>query len=219
MSNAPGLAPAVRIGDNGKAMKPSVETSNFRKHTVANPLQRMLIGKFHTTLTGMVRPVQPRTVLDAGCGEGFTLDVLDRAGIGKTYAGIDASADALALGRRMFPRFALTRGDVYHLDVPDAAYDLVVCSEVLEHLKRPGAALDELSRVTRGHLMLTVPWEPFFRLTNFMLGKYPRTWGNHPEHVNHWSRNSFTRFVASRGLTVVAVRVSFPWILVLARPA
>ncbi len=45
------------------------------------------------------------------------------------------------------------------LPFPDESFDLVWCSEVIEHLHDPGAAVNELRRVTKrgGELVLTTP--------------------------------------------------------------
>jgi len=52
--------------------------------------------------------------------------------------------------------------NVRRLPFPDAAFDVVVCTEVLEHLVRPVEAIAELMRVARRYLILTSleAWEP-----------------------------------------------------------
>jgi hypothetical protein len=54
-------------------------------------------------------------------------------------------------------------GPAHDLPVPDAAYDAVLCTQVLEHVPNPDAVIAELYRVLRpgGRLYLTVPlaWE------------------------------------------------------------
>ena len=50
-------------------------SSNLRKHTSQNPLQRLLLERFHEVagrLLAMATP-SPRRILDAGCGEGFAM--------------------------------------------------------------------------------------------------------------------------------------------------
>jgi ubiquinone/menaquinone biosynthesis C-methylase UbiE len=56
--------------------------------------------------------------------------------------------------------------DITSIPVPDASFDVVLCSEVLEHLPEPVAAIREFSRVLRpgGTLLLTAP---FCSLTHF----------------------------------------------------
>jgi SAM-dependent methyltransferase len=58
------------------------------------------------------------------------------------------------------PTFDLA-GDIEHLDaIATGAFGSVVCTEVLEHVRRPDLALRELRRVTApgGTLLLSVPW-------------------------------------------------------------
>ncbi len=192
-------------------------SSNLRKHTSRNPLQRLLLERFHETarlLLAMVTPA-PRRILDAGCGEGFAM----RAVLGPTGAavvGLDGSAGAVRLARELNPSCRFAAGDLYALPFPTASFDLVVCMEVLEHLDEPSLGLRELRRVSARWLLLSVPDEPFFRGANFLRGKNLRAWGNDPGHVNHWSYWGFLRFVAPYA-SIVAARRSFPWTLALCR--
>src|SRR5689334_1811550 len=58
-------------------------------------------------------------------------------------------------------RVTCVAGDVRKLEFPDDAFDLVVCAEVLEHIPphELAAACAELSRITRGHLLIGVPYK------------------------------------------------------------
>ena len=91
----------------------------------------------------------------------------------------------------------------------------MLCNEVLEHLPRPAAALQELFRVTRRYVLLSVPWEPWFRILNLLRGRDLMRCGNHPEHIHHWSPSAFRAFVTAQG-DPVTLHIAFPWIIVLA---
>jgi len=105
-------------------------------------------------------------LLDAGCGEGrHCFGALER---GAEVVGIDLDADSLRAGARPLAsrgrllgrRLAsMLRGDVFALPFPDASFDRVICSEVMEHVHDYRAALRELARVTRpgGRLAVTIP--------------------------------------------------------------
>jgi hypothetical protein len=54
-------------------------------------------------------------------------------------------------------------------------------------------------------------------LSNLMRGKNVRRFGNDPEHINHWGKSSFRRFV-EQSFVVDEVHSAFPWTVVLARP-
>lgn len=64
------------------------------------------------------------------------------------------------------PRISCVSGDVTALAFPDNRFDLVVCTEVLEHIPtdRLADACSELARVTRGYLMVGVPFKQDIRV-------------------------------------------------------
>jgi ubiquinone/menaquinone biosynthesis C-methylase UbiE len=108
-------------------------------------------------------------------------------------------------------------GSALALPFPARSFDLVFCLEVLEHLDTPAEALAELARVTRQTLIVSVPFEPWFTLGNLARAKHLATWGNFPEHVQHWNTRSFRRFLA-QAFDDVHVEVAFPWIVARCRP-
>ena len=59
------------------------KTSNFEKHASKNPLQKLLIGNFYKALLILAKDLKVKTILDAGCGEGFTLQKFYEAKIGE----------------------------------------------------------------------------------------------------------------------------------------
>lgn len=49
---------------------------NKQKHESKNPAQRALLGHFKAQVVRIVREIQPRTLLEVGCGEGYMLEAL-----------------------------------------------------------------------------------------------------------------------------------------------
>jgi len=196
-----------------------VNTSNYRKHTSDNPLQRKLIDRFHAKITGIVSELCPGTLLDAGCGEGFVADALLKAMPGARITGFDVLEESVKLAQLRNPRATFSLGDIYNIAHEDNSFDVVYCFEVLEHLQEPDRALREMARVARRAVVMSVPHEPFFCLANAARGKnldmHPR--GSDPEHVNFWSREGFGRFV-DMDLDVEKLTGSFPWTICVGRP-
>lgn len=196
-----------------------VDTSNYRKHMSDNPVQRRLIDRFHAKITDIIVDLQPTTMLDAGCGEGFVADILQTAIPTVKITGFDVLEDSVALARMRNPRGTFTVGDIYAIDQPDNSFDVVYCFEVLEHLHEPDKALAELARVASKHVVLSVPREPFFCLANAARGKNlditPK--GSDPDHRNFWSQSAFGEF-ASLSLDVVKLTGSMPWTILVGKP-
>lgn len=101
-------------------------------------------------------------VLDFGCGDGALAGVLHHQ-LGLQITGVDTSEKGLELARQMFGQrgfegeFRLIAG--YDSGFQDATFDIVVCSEVIEHVDSPSKMLEEMWRVLvpGGKLIITTP--------------------------------------------------------------
>ena len=102
----------------------------------------------------------PRTrVLEAGCGTGHWLRMLDERSI--RTAGLDLSARMLARAHALAPRVQLVRGTAEHLPWPGQSFDRVFCINALHHFEDKIAFLREAQRVLRGGgQMMTVGLDP-----------------------------------------------------------
>ncbi|MGD9765179.1 MAG: class I SAM-dependent methyltransferase [Candidatus Binatia bacterium] len=190
-------------------------SDNAKKHTSHNPLQRFLIARFHARLLQLLRDVEFSTLLDAGCGEGFTLSKLADRYPAVQLTGTDRNPAALRHGGGFPSRVPRVCGDVTRLPYAERAFDVVLVAEVLEHLHAPDECLSEIARVTRRYVVATVPNEPYFCIANLLRGKNVAAWGNDPGHVQHWSTTRFAA-VVRRHFRVLRCTTAFPWTLVLA---
>lgn len=193
-------------------------TDNYKKHTSKNPIQRLLLWNFFRTLLGLISEEKVESILDVGCGEGFTLNRLKKHGIGKRLEGIEHSIGAIELGKKVYPDIKIKQGDIYKLPYQDNSFDLVLCTEVLEHLDNPSKALKELIRVSNKYLVISVPNEPFFMFAQFVRGKNWSRFGNDIEHINHWTMFSFPKFVKKNvgsNVKILAKRFPFAWTMLL----
>jgi SAM-dependent methyltransferase len=171
------------------------------KYDDPNPVVGFVLRRFFARVGGMLAEIGPQSMLDAGCGEGEML----RRGV------LPSGLRAVLLDRNPDSSAQLL-ADVRELPFADSSFDVVTCLEVLEHLEEPRAALRELARVARRAFVVSVPFEPWFRIGNVLRGKHLHRWGDHPEHVQHWNPASFERFLAG-SVREVRVIESFPWII------
>lgn len=191
-------------------------TDNYRKHKSSSALQQKLLNNFEALLSREVKKLKPESILDVGCGEGFTLEKLRKEGIGKHLEGVDYLALAIQLGKKEHPQLTLKQGSIYDLDYKDNSFDVVICSEVLEHIDDPLKGLAELVRVAKNYCVLSVPNEPLFMLGNLLRGKNISRFGNDIEHINHWTFWQFRTFVSSK-LEVQKELHPLPWTLIVAK--
>jgi SAM-dependent methyltransferase len=97
----------------------------------------------------------PARILDIGCGDMPYYPVF--AGVAGEYVGTDIEPGPNV--RYVCP--------VEQLDIPDASFDVVLCTQVLEHSRDPAQALREITRVLRpgGHTFVTThgiwPFHPY----------------------------------------------------------
>lgn len=192
------------------------QTTNYEKHTNQNPISRFFLDNFTKVLIDTIKQLKPDSILDVGAGEGFVLEKLRVNKIGKKLEGIEYMDEAIELGKKTNPQVKIKKGDIYKLPYKDNSFDLIICTEVLEHLEDPKMALAELKRVTKKHLILSVPNEPLFTIQRFLRGKNILKLGDHPEHIQHWNSTSFKRFIADQ-LTVKEVKTPLPWTMVTAK--
>jgi ubiquinone/menaquinone biosynthesis C-methylase UbiE len=152
--------------------------------------------------------------LDAGCGTGTLARFLAEAK-GCNTLGVDASPEMIA---NCVParntEFRPIR-DICETGLPDATFDGVVCSSVLEYVSDPRAALVELWRLLKpnGLLLVSVPnAHPIARwptLTIYWLTKHLGRWRwfQFLDYSKHsYSELQFRRLLNSCGFCVEAVR-------------
>lgn len=191
---------------------------NKAKHLSKNPLLRWLLKRFNDDVSRLATAAGPTTILDVGCGEGFTTQRVADALPSATITAYDIESNYIedATTHSARRRIVYRVGDLFSLPIPaEAEYDLVMSNEALEHIENYREALERLTRFSRRFVLISVPNEPWFRMANMFRGKYLGDWGNTPGHVNHWTRRDLERLVGGYG-TVVAVRnTSFMWNVVL----
>lgn len=201
------VVPSASRAEDGAVA--NVPGNYYDKHGSGNPMVRMIMDRFHGKLIDAIRTLRPDSILDVGCGEGRTTDLVCEA-LGVRVVGVELESVALAKRSGLQPvTFAL--GSAYQLPFRSSSFDLVLATEVLEHLDTPAGAVLEAARVARRACVFTVPNEPWFRGANLARGAYIAQLGNTPGHIQNWTIGTFRRFLGTMGFSSVSVHWNQIW--------
>lgn len=192
------------------------DSQDAKKYLTLNPLKQILVNKFLNDIYFEVEQVQPKTILDIGCGEGFVDMFLFQKNPQYQIKGIDISKKTVGRVKKQAPKLMAQQGDAYNLPFRENTFDLTICMEVLEHLNEPQKAITEARRVSKKYCLFSVPREPIFSLLTFFSGKYLKRLGRHPDHVNFWTKKSFKELMQKHFSKLIVFKVSSTWILAMA---
>lgn len=108
-------------------------------------------------VTNMLRSVPHDTVMDLGCGDGCLLSEIAPTMASKFF-GADVSAAAVESARKRIPGVEFQQINL-EKGIPDGTYDVIVLSEVLEHIEDDEGLLRKLAPIAR-HVVISVPGGP-----------------------------------------------------------
>ncbi|PWN03635.1 class I SAM-dependent methyltransferase [Nocardioides silvaticus] len=132
----------------------------------------------------------PGRALDVGCAGGGNTAVLRDLGWSVTGLEYSPTGAEIAASRGL----AVVRGDATRLPFTDATFDLVMATDVWEHIEDDGAVADETFRVLRpgGRLLVAVPCSM-------------KLWSGHDVALGHfrrYERDQLAALVTGAGLVV-----------------
>jgi SAM-dependent methyltransferase len=147
------------------------------------------------------------SVLEVGCGIGaLAYDIASKCGAQVT--GIDHSEPNIAVARKRFNHRNLTYvvGDAFR-DLPSTHYDVVVLSNLLEHLQDRIAFLNNVhAAITPNRWLIRVP--VFDRDWRVPLKKELGVeWRLDPTHCTEYTIESFAEEIAAASLAVTSLEV------------
>lgn len=134
-----------------------------------------LLNEHMARYTFAARLARGKRVLDAGCGAGYGSAELAREAL--WVVGVDVAAEAVDYAQAGYQLSNLTfeQGSCTALPHPDAAFDLVVAFEVIEHLENFGALLQEARRVLapNGQFIVSTPNKLYYTASRGRQGANP----------------------------------------------
>ena len=121
-------------------------------------IREVLVGEVRDQVRSKLLPAA--RVLDVGCGVGDLLVALSGEQPSLAIAGVDFSSRAVQGAAERLPKGEFLQHHLKDpLPYPDGGFDLVMCTDTLEHLEDPAAVITEMIRVTSpgGATVIVVP--------------------------------------------------------------
>lgn len=194
-------------------MEASTSTSGYRDFGFANAGASHMHRHFMPQVMALAGAVGPGTrILDVGCGNGHTCGVFLHRGC--TVVGIDLSEQGITQARAAHPdaRFELLAADDAILaNLGEAPFDLVVSTEVVEHLYDPRSYARGCFGALRpgGRFICTTPYHGYLKNLLIALGG---KWDGHANplwdggHIKLWSRRTLSQLLEETGFTDIRFR-------------
>ncbi len=146
--------------------------------------------------------------LDFGCGKGVITEKIHALHPAYTISGVDISSKALNVAKKRIKNgeFRLI-DESQHIPYPDNTFDIVLASDVLEHIYDTKTAFRELARVLKpgGTLIITVPYNGKLKMLIAVLIGFEFYFDPSSPHIRHYSPKTLSRCVTNTGLSVVRI--------------
>jgi SAM-dependent methyltransferase len=172
--------------------------------TLSSPFHRGRIDAALEQTLLAVGGARSPVVLDLGCGEGHLLRRVGEAIPGAVLVGLDYSRSAIARAKQIAPGAQLVVADANQCPFPDQSFDVVLCTNLWEHVDAPVALARGIRRLLKpgGQLILSTPAR--YRLQNLRRVLAGNTVGfMSPMHVTEYSVGQVKEMLAFAGLDIV----------------
>jgi 2-polyprenyl-3-methyl-5-hydroxy-6-metoxy-1,4-benzoquinol methylase len=162
-------------------------------HLIADAIHQLRV-KTIIGLIGQSLPLYPKPKLaDLGSGDGILLREIKRQGIlpAERLWALDFAPSRVTNAFRQTPNAILA--NLRFTPLQSSSFELVVCSEVLEHTIDPSAIVQEMIRIAKpgGTIIVSFPNEVLWRFGRLLLGRFPIRHEGHiqmltPRTVRRW---------------------------------
>jgi 2-polyprenyl-3-methyl-5-hydroxy-6-metoxy-1,4-benzoquinol methylase len=178
------------------------------------PWQQKIIRDFLS-----LKKINEPKCLDAACGVGNNIRTLLQ--ISNSICAIDRSQSAIEFGKHRYKQDASSLdfylGDLDKMPFPSDTFDVVVCTEALEHVKDIDLVVGELCRVLKPQGRIIISFQNYLNpsifikpIFEFLTGKNWDAWGTH-SHREGYERfltyfNVRRSLLSKKNMRIVEVR-------------
>ncbi len=141
----------------------------------------------------MIKNLDFSSIMDVGCAQPFLLEYFNNKG--KKLYGCDISSGVIKRNKEYFKEAQFEELDISKEKYKSQDFfDLIVCSEVLEHIDDWKSAVRNLSEMTKKYLIITVPCGKVHKIDKMM------------GHVRHFSDDKLINEIEKNNFKIIKNR-------------
>ena len=168
-----------------------------------NPFQKL----WHTHKLSQVLKLLPKDakrILDVGCSSGIiTVEIAKNLPQSQTV-GLDSYKDVIVFARSKYPHIDFVIADAHRIPFKNKSFDLVICTETLEHVLDPQRVLLEIKRVLkkRGKAIISMDSGSFLFKTvwYFWTKTKGKVWDN--AHLHEFNAQVLENLIRKSGFKI-----------------
>ncbi|MEK7060896.1 MAG: methyltransferase domain-containing protein [Patescibacteria group bacterium] len=148
--------------------------------------------------------IEPNNILDVGCASGWFLSEISLVYPKAKCTGVDVYKKAIDYGKKTYKKLKLVQADAHNLPFKKNSFDLVICTEVLEHVVDPEKVLGEIKRVLTNDGIAIVEMDS----GNFLFKAVWYLWTNarngvwHHSHIYQFNAKKLERMIEKNGFAI-----------------
>lgn len=182
---------------------------DYHKTTQYTAKLQSKIRRASKRIRSIKRHTKGKRFIDVGCNAGFAVEAARRLGF--DALGIDVDEKVIEIARKSFPQTEYQCISVQRLAESGEKFDLIYCSEVIEHLSIVNDFVEALAEILNegGVMYMTTPdiahYSVAKKAESLMLWDAIRP----PEHLCHFSKESLSYVLKKGGFSKVKFKFSF----------
>ena len=169
-------------------------------------LKTGILSSHGRILQFLERGPRDRRILDVGAATGYLGSELQRLGF-RHVNGVEVNADWAARAKPFYETIAVCDLENAAFPWEEGWFDVVICADVLEHLRDPASSLKKLSRLVSptGCLLISLPNVAHWSMRlNLLIGRFEYTASGFLDHshVRFFTRATARRLLGEAGFLI-----------------
>ncbi len=151
-----------------------------------------------------ILPKDAKTILDVGCSSGVLTAQIAKVLPKSKITGLDSYTKAITFARSKYPQIAFIVADAHKLPFKNNSFDLIICTETLEHVIDPKKVLSEMRRVLKKHGLAIISMDSGSLLFRSVWYFWTKTKGKvwHNAHLHEFNARLLEDLIKKSGFKI-----------------